>query len=555
MSGKEGIDPVSGQYVVGPGSDKSDAEAKVATSVSPGALESLRQRVVGVDTTFDQSEDIRYYKPIESYEGFHRWDPDFEWEEWEEKKIVRKIDLRICTFACLTFFALQLDRGNLVQATSDNMLSDLGLSTNDYNTGNTIFYVCFLFAELPSQLISKRVGPDRWIPIQMVCWSLIAACQAFLQGRGSFFTCRALLGLFEGGFIPDTVLFLSYWYTSKELPFRLTWFWTAFESTAIIGAFLAYGFLHIPTSSGTGQWRYLFALEGLITGVIGIFAAFYMPPSPTQTAGRFRGRKGWFSEREEKIMVNRVIRDDPSKGTMHNRQALTPKLLLEALYDYDLWPIYLIGLVWLIPTAPATSYISLELKSLGFGTFQTNLLTIPAYVIFIINLQLFTWLTERFNDRMLLGAVAEIWNLALLIALEVLPADVSAWSRYVLIILIIGSPYLHAAIVAMTSRNAGSVRTRTVASAMYNMTVQASNIIAGNIYRSNDAPLYRTGNKVLIAITCLSLALFLFAKVYYETKNRRRARIWDAMSSEERDAYLASNTHSGNKSGYLQTRF
>ena len=79
------------------------------------------------------------------------------------------------------------------------MLTDLGLSTNEYNTGQTIFYLTFLFAELPSQLISKRVGPDRWIPIQMVCWSLIASCQAFLTGKASFYTCRALLGLFEGG--------------------------------------------------------------------------------------------------------------------------------------------------------------------------------------------------------------------------------------------------------------------------------------------------------------------------------------------------------------------
>jgi hypothetical protein len=44
------------------------------------------------------------------------------------------------------FFALQLDRGNIAQALSDNMLDDLGLNTNQYNYGMTIFYISFLCA-------------------------------------------------------------------------------------------------------------------------------------------------------------------------------------------------------------------------------------------------------------------------------------------------------------------------------------------------------------------------------------------------------------------------
>lgn len=68
--------------------------------------------------------------------------------------------MKICAFVCLMFFCLQLDRGNITQALSDNMLSDLGMNTNQYNTGQTIFYLSFLCAELPSQMLSKKLGPD-----------------------------------------------------------------------------------------------------------------------------------------------------------------------------------------------------------------------------------------------------------------------------------------------------------------------------------------------------------------------------------------------------------
>lgn len=429
------------------------------------------------------------------------------------------------------------------------MLNDLKLNTNDYNYGMTIFYICFLCAEMPSQLISKKLGPDRWIPIQMVAWSLVASMQAFIKGKSSFYATRALLGLCEGGFIPDNILFLSYFYTSTELPRRLSFFWTSYEATQIVSAFLAYGILHLRGYRGMAGWRWLFALEGLITGAIGIATWFYLPPSPYQRSFGQKVTKhtGWFSEHEEKIMANRILRDDPSKGDMHNRQALNFRQFWESITDFHMWPIYLLGLSWLIPNNPITAYLTLQLKALKFTTFQTNLLAVPAYVIFIINLLFWTWLSEKVNERFIIGLASQIWALPILIALEVIPTNTNHWSKYTLSILLVGAPYVHAILVAITSRNAGTIRTRTTASALYNMCVQASSIIGMNIYRTDDSPMYRRGNKVLLGICAYNFVLFIGAKLFYVLINKRRDRIWNSMSIEEKEEYLSTTKAKGNK--------
>ena len=74
--------------------------------------------------------------------------------------------------------------------------------------------------------------------------------------------------------------------------------------------------------------------------------------------------------------------------------------------------------------------------------------------------------------------------------------------------------------VAITSRNAGTVRTRTVGSSLYNMAVQTSNIISTQIYQNKDKPLYYTGNKVLLGLAAYNVVLFIGAKIYYTLKNK-----------------------------------
>jgi len=157
---------------------------------------------------------------------------------------------------------------------------------------------------------------------------------------------------------------------------RLSYFWTSLSVTGILTSLLAFALLHLRGVSGWGGWRWLFLVEGLITLLVGIASFFLMPASAVQTKTWFRPN-GWFTDRELSIVVNRVLRDDPSKGDMHNRQAVTPKRLWDSLKDYDLWPLYILGLIIFIPPNPPATYITLTLRKLGFNPFTTNLLTIP----------------------------------------------------------------------------------------------------------------------------------------------------------------------------------
>ncbi|KAM0360474.1 hypothetical protein ACHAP4_002553 [Fusarium culmorum] len=99
----------------------------------------------------------------------------------------------------------------------------------------------------------------------------------------------------------------------------------------IVAAFIAHGLLHMRGVLGYAGWRWLFLIEGLLSLLIGLASFAMMPPGPTETANWIRGKNGWFTAREEEIMVNRVIREDPSKSSMHNRERITPKLLWRSL--------------------------------------------------------------------------------------------------------------------------------------------------------------------------------------------------------------------------------
>lgn len=159
-----------------------------------------------------------------------------------------------------------------------------------------------------------------------------------------------------------------------------------------------------------------------------------------------------------------------------------------------------------------------------------------------------TYTSEKLGQRSYLGIINQLWMLPCLVSLAIIPSKTTdKWSMYALIVVLLSYPSPHPMQVAWCSRNSNSVRTRAISAAMYNMAVQLSVIISSNIYRNDDKPEYRRGNRVLVAITCLNVVLYLFAKAYYTWKNRSRDKAWNAMSAEDRLNYLDTTTDQGNK--------
>ncbi|KAF9269382.1 MFS general substrate transporter [Marasmius fiardii PR-910] len=504
----------------------------------------------GRDHSFSDPKIADYWRNVyesAKYEGRHRYDPSFTWSASEEIRLKKRVDLCIMSWCWLMFLSLDLNRKSINQAISDDMLSELGMNTNDFNYGQTIFLVSFLAAELPSGLISKKLGPDVWIPTIITSWSIVSAAQAGLQNRTGYYVCRCLLGIFMGGFIPDTILYITYWYKSKELAIRLSWFYTVLSTSQIVGSLAGAGILQMRGRLGWSGWQWLFLIEGCITACVGILSWVLMPPGPCQTAGRLRGKSGWFTEHEEKILVNRILRDDPSKGDMHNRQGVNLERLWKTLKDYDLWPVYLLGITVYIPPNPPQNYLSFILRQLGFSTFDANLLTIPSQFMYGVNLLIITKVSEYFSERAIVSSISNIWIFPWLVALVSLGDKASPWLRYGLLTGVLSYPYCHAVLVAWNSRNSNAVRTRAVSAALYNMFVQAGNIIASNIYRDDDKPLYKRGNKILLAVCCCNIFLFYAVKYYYVARNRRREAAWAKLTGEERVEYIHSTKDEGAK--------
>jgi MFS transporter, ACS family, tartrate transporter len=209
-----------------------------------------------------------------------------------EKRVLRKVTLRIVPFVMLLYFVAFIDRVNIGFAAL-TMNKDLGFSPTVFGFGAGIFFLGYFLFEVPSNLVLDKVGARIWIARVMITWGLISASMVFVQGTTSFYALRFLLGAAEAGFFPGIILYLSYWFPARQRAAVTAIFMAAAPLSTVLGSPVSGALLGMHGIGGLSGWQWMFIIEGVPAVLLGIVVLFHMTDRPEKAAWLRDDERDW----------------------------------------------------------------------------------------------------------------------------------------------------------------------------------------------------------------------------------------------------------------------
>lgn len=286
----------------------------------------------------------------------------------------------------------ELDRGNIANALTDNFFNDVGISQNQFNVGQQMLSLGIVLFEIPSNMILYRVGPGKWLTLQLFLFGTVSTFQAFMNSYGSFIATRFLLGITESGFIPGGLWTLSTWYTRSETAKRIMFFYFGNQFGQASSKLLAYGILHMRGVGGKPGWFWLFALMGAFTIGGGFIFGFFLPDSFKNPCSSFIPGRPMFTERELYILRTRVRLDDPMKGK--KKKKIDVGAFKRALTNWRIWVHVFISMCNNGPQRGFDSYSPSIVNSLGYNNLTANAMASVGFYIQIPMSFAFAWVSD-----------------------------------------------------------------------------------------------------------------------------------------------------------------
>jgi D-galactonate transporter len=227
-----------------------------------------------------------------------------------------KVTWRLIPLLFVCYVMNQMDRFNVGYAHLQ-MSPELGFSDAVYGLGASMFYIGYVVFEVPSNLLLQRIGARKTILRIMFLWGLATAGTAFVRTPTEFYIARFFLGVFEAGFLPGIVLYLTYWYPSHRRARIVAMFMTAIVVSGIVnGPVSGWILQNMNGVQGMRGWQWMFILEGLPASVIGVMVFFWLADKPRDAS--------WLTDSEREI-IHSALHEDTVAESLAKRAA-TPAL-------------------------------------------------------------------------------------------------------------------------------------------------------------------------------------------------------------------------------------
>ncbi len=221
----------------------------------------------------------------------------------------RKIARRILPFVFVLYIISYLDRANVAFAKL-SMTAELGFSEAVFGFGAGIFFIGYLFLEIPGALIVERWSARKWIARILISWGICATLMGIIRTPTHFYAARFLLGLAEAGFFPGIIVYLTHWFTRRDRARAMAGFIIGVPVSLMIGAPVSSLLLRLHWFGMSG-WRWVFILEGAPAIVFGIITWFYLTDHPRDATWLDADERDWIAnelaeERQRKRAIGHV---------------------------------------------------------------------------------------------------------------------------------------------------------------------------------------------------------------------------------------------------------
>ncbi|GAA5866999.1 hypothetical protein JCM8547_008404 [Rhodosporidiobolus lusitaniae] len=435
-----------------------------------------------------------------------------------DKAALRRLDWSVLPLCGVAYLMSFLD------AKIAGLATDLQLSSHQYLVCLTCTYVLYIAFEFPSNMALKRIGPNILIPLMVFAWGMTTCFTGFVQSYGGLIVARLVLGACEGGLLPGLVLYLSMFYRRKELQTRISLFFSAASLSGAFSGLLAAAIINLDGKGGQEGWRWIFFLEGGFTALFGIFMFFVTPASP-QTSR--------FLTDAQKAHIERRLRLDSPAGSTSFEERFSWAEVFAALKSPHVLLLF-VALFGNGITLYAFSYFTPTIvQSFGYTTIQTQLLTVPPFVLAFLVTMLNAWWGDRYQKRGL-GVIA--MTVLALVGYIIFYTTTATAPRYVSLFLAITGVYATAApLITWLPNNSAPHYRRATAVAMGFIATNSGGIASTWLFPATAAPRYEIATRVLISMCCIILLASSLNLAYLTRENKKKAVIREQNEKEGKE--------------------